>query len=64
MKTRIQAKETYETPSLEIIKMRSEMLMKHFSWVNDGHGGIHEIEEDDFEGMANENLWYEDFPEE
>ena len=60
----VQAKKTYETPSLEIIKMKSEMLMKHFSWVYDGHGGTHEIAEDDWEGMANEGFWCDDYPEE
>ena len=60
----VQAKKTYETPSLEIIKMKSEMLMKHFSWVYDGHGGTHEIAEDDWEGMANEGFWWDDYPEE
>ena len=64
MKTRIQAKKTYEAPHLDVIKMESDMLMKHFSFVDDGHGEIHIVAEDDWEGMANENLWYEDFPEE
>lgn len=65
MITQIQAKKSYEAPYLDIVKMESDMLMKHFSWVYDGHGGTHEIsDEDDWEGMSNEYLWYDDFPEE
>ena len=65
MITQIQAKKSYEAPYLDIIKMESDMLMKHFSWVYDGHGGTHTVsDEDDSEGMSNEYLWYDDFPEE
>lgn len=64
MITQIQAKKSYEAPYLDIIKMESDMLMKHFSFVYDGHGGTHTVSEDDSEGMSNEYLWYDDFPEE
>ena len=62
MITQIQAKKSYEAPYLDIVKTESDMLMKHFSWVYDG---THEIsDEDDWEGMSNEYLWYDDFSEE
>ena len=65
MITQIQAKKSYEAPYLDIIKMESDMLMKHFSIVYDGHRGTHTVsDEDDSEGMSNEYLWYDDFPEE
>lgn len=41
MITQIQAKKSYEASYLDIIKMESDMLMKHFSFVYDGHGGTH-----------------------
>lgn len=64
MITQIQAKKSYEAPYLDIIKMESDMLMKHFSFVYDGHGGTHTVAEDDSVGMSNEYLWYDDFSEE
>lgn len=48
------SKMVYEAPFIEVVPMEQNLMDNVLSYWDDGHGGRHELGEDDSEGMGKE----------